>query len=853
MVLGALTVLAFGMALNSLRQRLSVEEAEAIEEGVLLKIKVPKMSEQGPLAAEMMFSALHGMLQSEDEEGDLLSFEIVSTPDGISFYVYVPKERQSFVESQIYAQYPTAEIKPVEDYARNLQSRFLEEESFKQEETGQEEGRVKIVGTELILERPYFYPIKTFPNFEVDPLSAITSAMENLGENEQMWLQMVVKPLPEGWQEAGYEYLTILRTGKEPDRRSLLRYLGDTFLGGARRFLGDIFKGILLGPSSYMGQSGSGGEEAYQMSPEQKEEEQAIQRKLALLGFETNIRVIGVALDEESAQRNVSALVAAFKQFAHGSLNGLVRGEIVKNSTRLLDEYVRRAQPAEIADRFVLNTEELASIFHLPSSQVSVPNIDYSHAKKAEPPLDLPVDAELKFAQTLFRERVQEFGIYRDDRRRHMYVLGKTGTGKSTLLLNMVKQDIKNGEGVAFLDPHGDAFEELLESIPRSRVEDVIVFDPSDQNYPVAFNMFELYDPEQKDLVTAGLIDVFKKRFEFSWGPRMEHLLRNTFLTFLEIPHSTLLGVLRILQDKSYRKYIVDLLEDPILIEFWEKEFYDMASNPRLVTEAIAPIQNRLGPFLATPTIRNIVGQARSTLDLPKVMNERKILLVNLSKGKIGDDASNVLGGFLMSRLWFAALTRARMPEEHRQDFYVYVDEFQNFATGTFATILSEARKYRLNLIMANQFLNQLRGGLGNGGGDVLEAIFGNVGTVTVFAVGQEDAHILAREFAPVFEEGDLMAMERHQINLRLMINGQQSRPFSARTLPPIPREGDVADKEEVIARSRAKYARPREKVEAAIRRWSKRTFAPGQDREEVQRQRASLYQQYQRKEKSGL
>lgn len=825
-IIATLVVLAFAMALNSLRERLDEDEIEAIEDGVLLKIKVPKASEQGPLAAEMMFSALHGMLQEDDSEADLLAFEIVSTSEGISFYTYVPQATRRFVESQIYAQYPTAEVFEAEDYTGSIP---------------EGEAGPQVVGTELILEHPYFYPIKTFPNFEVDPLSAITSAVENLQGDEEAWFQMVVKPLPEGWQEAGYEYLEILRTGEEPEERSIITFLFDTLRASVGRLFKDIVVGIALGPSTYMErEEAGGGEESYQMSPEQKEEEQSIQEKLALLGFETNIRVVGVGADEESAQRNVTSLVASFKQFAHGSLNSFARTEIVKTPTGLLEEYTRRAQPAEMADRFVLNTEELASVFHLPSTQVSVPNIAYSHAKKAEPPLDLPVDADLKFAKTLFRERTREFGIHRRDRRRHMYALGKTGTGKSTLLMNLAKQDIKNGEGVAFLDPHGDAFEDLLDFIPSDRVDDVIVFDPSDLKYPVSLNMFEVYDPDQKGLVAASLIDVFKKRFEFSWGPRMEHLLRNTFLTFLEIPNSTLLGVLRILQDKSYRKYIVDLLEDPVLVEFWEKEYHDMASNPRLATEAIAPIQNRLGPFLATPTIRNIVGQAKSTIDLPTAMNEGKILLVNLSKGKIGDDASNILGGFLMSRLWFAALTRAKTPKEERRDFYVYVDEFQNFATSTFATILSEARKYRLNLILANQFLGQLGTGRES---EVRDALFGNAGSLVTFAVGQEDAHVLAREFAPTFEQEDLMAMEKYQINLKLMINTQQSRPFSARTLPSI-LTGAGESKEEVIAHSRSNYARSREKVEKAIKRWTQRTFAPGQDKERVKEQKKAMFRE---------
>ena len=336
-IIATLSILAFAMALNSLRQRLDETEVEAIEDGVLLKIKVPKASEQGPLAAEMMFSALHGMLQEDGAQADILSFEVVSTVEGISFYAYVPQATRRFVESQIYAQYPTAEVFEVDDYTENIAK--LQQNSTQSDAEKESEVETQVVGTELILENPYFYPSKTFPNFEVDPLSAITSAVENLQEDEQAWFQMVVKPLPEGWQEAGYEYLEVLRTGEEPEGRPIFVFLFDTLRASVGRFIKDILVGITLGPSTYMErEEGGGGGESYQMSPEQKEEEQAIQQKLALLGFETNVRVVGIGADEESAQRNVTSLVAAFKQFAHGSLKGFDRTEISKSPDGLVEE-----------------------------------------------------------------------------------------------------------------------------------------------------------------------------------------------------------------------------------------------------------------------------------------------------------------------------------------------------------------------------------------------------------------------------------------------------------------------------------------------------------------------------------
>jgi hypothetical protein len=578
----------------------------------------------------------------------------------------------------------------------------------------------------------------------------------------------------------------------------------------------------------------------YEMSEEAKAEIESIKKKLSLLGFEVCMRIIAVSDTEENALHEVSSFVASFKQFSSGELNSFVRSGFVKDSETLLKSYKSRVQPAEESSLYVLNTEELASIYHLPNVSVATPNIDYILSKKSEPPLDLPVDAEMKFAKTTFRNNQVEFGVRGPDRRRHMYVLGKTGTGKSTLLRNMIIQDIRNGEGLAVIDPHGDLFGYILDYIPQERIDDVVIFDPSDLNYPVAMNMFELFDPDQKGLVASGMVDVFRKRFEFSWGPRMEHLLRNTILTFLEIPNSTLLGVTRILVDRPYRRYIVNLVQDPILKEFWNNEFENMMSNDRMSAEAVGPIQNRLGPFLATPTIRNLVGQARGTIDLPRIMNEGKIFLVNLGKGGIGEDNSAILGSFLVSRLWFAALTRSNIPEENRKDFHVYVDEFQNFATSSFASILSESRKYRMNLVMAHQYIAQLAAG---GDSTVRDAVFGNVGTMMNYVTGQEDAEILAKEYEPVFEANDIINLGKYQLYMKIMVGSQQSRPFSAVALPPIQDANGL--REEVIARSRARYAKPRNLVEQAITDWAKRTFAPGMDDDVVAREREEIQKNF--------
>ena len=826
LLLVVLAIGSFGLAIRTVRESVeSEQDPESVEDGTLLVIKVPKENEQTPLAAEMFFSALHGLLQEEGEDVGVFSFEIVGSSEGVFFYTYVPTRFRRFIESQIYAQYPTAEIDESEDYTRAVGERGL-----------------VIRGTELVLEKEYYYPIKSFPDFEVDPLAAITSSLEDLLVDQQVWFQMVIRPLPEGWQESGYRKIDELRTGKELNTDPLLKQLAEILSVKSLRFILDILAGLLQQPSVYMQERTEESQKSeYEMTEEAKAEIESIKKKLSLLGFEINIRVIGVGTDEESAIQEAEAFVAAFKQFSAGELNSFIRSGFIKEAETLLAHYQQRMSSADVGSSFILNTEELASVYHLPNVSVATPNIDYILSKKGEPPLNLPIDTDLTFAKTTFRNKQVEFGIKPADRRRHMYVLGKTGTGKSTLLRNMIIQDIRQGEGLAVIDPHGDLFSYILDYIPEERIDEIVVFDPSDINYPVAFNMFELFDPDQKGLVASGMVDVFRKRFEFSWGPRMEHLLRNSILTFLEIPHSTLLGITRILVDRPYRRYIVNLVEDPILKEFWNNEFENMMANDRLAAEAVGPIQNRLGPFLATPTIRNLVGQATGTIDLPKIMNEGHVFLVNLGKGGIGEDNSAILGSFLMSRLWFAALTRANIPnEEDRRDFHVYVDEFQNFATSSFATILSESRKYRMNLVMAHQYVAQLAPG---GDTTVKDAVFGNVGSMLNFVTGQEDAEHLAKEYEPVFDANDVINLGMYEVYLKLMIDQEQSRPFSVVTLPPIP--GEEGLREEVVARSRAKYARPREKVEHAISEWAQRTFAPGMDDELVAKQRQEISKKY--------
>lgn len=414
------------------------------------------------------------------------------------------------------------------------------------------------------------------------------------------------------------------------------------------------------------------------------------------------------------------------------------------------------------------------------------------------------------FAQTNYRNQMRTFGMKLDDRRRHTYVIGKTGMGKTTLMENMVLHDIYNGNGVGIVDPHGDFSEKIIDYIPAHRINDVVYFNPSDVEFPVGFNILEVTDPAQKHLIAQGLMATFKKIWPDAWSSRMEYILNNTLLALLDYPGATLLGINRLLGDKKYRKKVVAKLTDPVVKSFWQQEF--AGYSEKYATEAVAPIQNKIGQFLSASVIRNMVAQVKSTIDIRQAMDSKKILIMNLSKGRIGEDNSRLLGGMLITKIQLAAMERVDTPEEDRKDFFLYVDEFQNFATPSFANILSEARKYRLGLIMAHQYVAQLDE-------VVADAVFGNVGTLITFRVGAADAEFLSKEFSPTFTEEDIINLPKFQIFLKLMIDGVSSAPFSAGSLPPI---GQVTgSREKVVRVSRERYARTRDEIEDKITRWS--------------------------------
>jgi len=759
------------------------------------------------LSAENMFSAIHGLLKSEPALQETVSFEMVSSGDrGIRFYVAVPSNILKFVENQIYAQYPSAHINAVSDYTEALNKQHT---------------NYKI--TSLSLSKPNYYPIKSFRDLEIDPISSVTSAVSSLLSAEEVWLQVIVRPIPDVWQQEGSTYVGRVREGVDPDKRgTIFGVMADVF----KKETVEIATGVATGLFSYRESKAEAGKPAVLQTPRigaaKEAELKSIENKLTRMGFETNIRIVSAALKEDRVDTNLRSITAALEQFCTANLNSF-KEEIEVNKEKALDNYVSRSFDGDKS--FILNTEELATFFHFPLSHIDTPNISWVYSRKSEPPANLPTKDCVYIGETLYRNKTVRFGLKNDDDRlRHLYVIGKSGTGKSSLFVSMISQDIANGQGVAVLDPHGETIERVLERIPDNRIEDVIYFDPSDVDRPIGLNLLEIDDPSQKNKMASGLVAAIKQHFDFSWGPRLEYLLNYAILTLLEVPGTTMLGITRLLEDDNYRKYILHSVKDPVVLRFWEEEFRQMKGNQKLVTEAISPIQNKVNRFLASTTMRNILGQRKSTIDFWDAMNSGKIILMNLAKGKIGSDNANLLGALLVSRIQFYALQRVEIAYEQRNPFYLYVDEFQNFATGSFEEILSESRKYKLGLYLTHQFTGQLPE-------ELLEAVFGNVGTIMAFSLGAPDATALAKEFAPYFNEEDLISLERFQVYTKLMIDGMTSHPFSAKIL--LPWEDDFVvpktrNRDKVIQRSREKYGVPREHIEEKINKWVTTKFDKG-------------------------
>lgn len=802
---------------------------------VVLMVRVARDNESGPIVAEQVFATLHSIVSNPGWFDRLrgmgpekVSFEIANIGRSIRFYVQFPARLRNLVEGQIYAQYPHVEIDEVPDYAipENI-------EVAKAASAQMTEGREKAVvihrdtskldfqklnslatavGAELALTSTDFLPIKTYSQFEdkstginVDPLSAITATLAKFSDpDEQAWIQFVIKPI----HEKRGEYLQKVYEVYASFKSKFLRKLYYQFFVKSSRLKRVVFFPVtwVVGPKKIS------------VDKEKLDEKSMLpaREKLSGLLFDVNIRIVYVPkkANHEVSLVKLKEIAGSFKQFNLPSSNGFTLSKIYRDIS-----IVERYQSRALSNPFVLNVKELATIYHLPNITVQTPNIFWVRSKKIEPPNDLPrvsTDSEAPvtaIGRTNFRGISQEFGIRTLDRRRHMYIIGKTGMGKSVLLENMIFSDIQAGRGVAVVDPHGDLAEAVLNFVPSWRTNDVVIFDPSDREWPIAFNMLSNIDPSLNTIVASGLVGIFKKIYAESWGPRLEHILRNTILSLLEYPNTTMLGIPRILQDADFRRKVIKKIQDPLVKSFWLNEFEVM--EPKMRVEAISPILNKVGQFLSSPIVRNVLGQVNSKLDLRWAMDNKKIVIVNLSKGKIGEDNSSLLGAMIITKFQIDAMSRANIPEKDRTDFYLYVDEFQNFATDSFATILSEARKYKLNLSMANQYIAQMPD-------EVRDAVFGNVGSILSFQVGYDDAEYLSQQYGEEVLPNDLVNLSKYTAYMRLLIDGMPSKTFSLATLPPPQFDVDPDRREKVVRLARERYSAPRAVVEDKIMRWSK-------------------------------
>ncbi len=753
-------------------------------ESVLLMLEIPKANDKSELAAEQMFASLHGILRDAKElkanggYQEHLSFEIASVGGRIQFFVWTPKALQSFVEGQIYAQYPQVQIHAAdEDYVAHERQHSV------------------VYTSEIVLTEKEFLPIKTFQSFEVDPLAGITGTLAKLEDtDEEIWIQMLVRPVKDDWHKAADAWIKSVKSGST-----------SLFGGGGTKWLAGLFEALWAPPEQ--GAAGAPKE----LSERDKTRVSEAEKKATKLGYQVKIRIAYLGESTTNAKLRMQGIVGTFKQFNSTNLNGF---KIAGDS--FAKEALAKYKSRLFADRgYLMNIEEVASVFHLPHTNVETPNIVWASTKTAEPPAKLPlltgnpaIDENISaFGMTNFRGVNHQFGMLRYDRSRHVYIIGQTGAGKSGLLELFALSDVFHGQGYAIIDPHGDFAINNMKFIPGSRIDDVVYFNPADTQFPLGFNPLEVTNPSQKTNISSEVIGVLKRMFGESWGPRLEYILRYTILALLDRPETTMLDITRMLTDKKFRKETLSYCTDTVVLQFWNVEFNSWTD--KFQAEAIAPVLNKVGAFTANPVIRNIIGQPKSTFNIRQIMDEGKILVVNLSKGLIGEDNAGILGSFLVTKIQLAAMSRSDIPDiKDRRPFYLYVDEFQNFATDSFATILSEARKYGLNLTVANQYISQMSD-------NVRDAVFGNVGTMISFRVSADDSPILAKQFEPQFEPNDLLQMHNRNFIINMVINGEKAPAFSARTLNLPPTQTDNTHL--IIERTREKYSRSREDIEQDI------------------------------------
>ncbi|MEX2043383.1 MAG: type IV secretion system DNA-binding domain-containing protein, partial [Patescibacteria group bacterium] len=693
-------------------------------ERVLLEIRVPRhrpkegeqpeKSEERLAVAEQLFASLHsiyrGGLTSALFEQDAISFEVAASEGEIGFYVGVPLHLQSLVEKQIHAYYPDAEITPVPLYNVFARQGF-------------------VAATSLAQRKNPRFPVKTYRDFETDPMAGIVGALSKLGTDEGAAAQIMIAPTGHRWRKQAQSWARNYAQGKGGGGVNAGSVFGSVF-----KFGGDLMNAATTSPQNEAAAKPSPQDEAKRLTQAQEQLIEKVETKAGAPGFEVVIRLVSAAADKGVAELNLQHLTRAFKQFDAPDLNGFK--EIVSpvaSQAKLVKRYIFR-ELAGAGKKMILGAGELASIWHPPSEDIETPHVRWLGAKTAPPPANIPADG-LLLGYNQYRGQTTDIRLKEDDRRRHMYAVGKTGMGKSVFLENMALQDIRAGKGVCFIDPHGDTAEKILRKIPRERAEDVIYFDPGDTERPMAFNMLDYSTPEQKDFVVQETVGIFYKLFgEELIGPKFEHWTRNGILTLMEDKETgaVLFDLPRLFSEREFAREKIAKVQDPVVKSFWQREMAQTSDFHK--SEMLGYFISKFGRFITNEMMRNIIGQPKSAFDIRKIMDEGKILIMNLGKGRVGEINSALLGMIAVSKVQMAAMSRVNIPEHQRKDFYLYVDEFQNLTNEeSIQSILSEARKYRLNLVIAHQYIAQLDE-------KVRDAVFGNVGTAVSFRVGADDA-----------------------------------------------------------------------------------------------------------------
>lgn len=661
-----------------------------------------------------------------------ISFEITAVGGTIHFAIVVPKRIHLVVERQIHSFYPMAEI--------NLSTPPLVFSA----------SAPAVAGAVLEQAKSYVLPLKTYRGLEADPLNSITNALTKLKSDSTASIQVIIRPISESWRTRAM----IASSHVSQNRMHLVNR------GRLGQFSGII--GEVVRPPKPA-------DVAKPMTPQQEEMLKALQEKAGKTGFETVVRLVATGKDHAHAEANLNLLITSFAQFYAPQFNSLKYRKIA--TSKLARDYLLRLFSG--APRMIFNVEELSSFYHFPTRSVETPGIKWLMAKGLPAPANLPKTGVV-IGKSNYRGSTQLVRLQDEDRRRHMFMIGKTGTGKTTLFETMIEQDMHNGKGLCFIDPLGDAIESLLKKVPTERAEDVIVFDPSDTSYPFGLNLLEFKKPEERDFLIQEVIEIFYKLFDPNRtgivGPQWEHWARNAALTVMAQPGGgSLIDIPRLFTDDQFRDEAIGHVTDPVVRAFWEQQLAKTADFHK--SEMYNYFISKFGRFMTNDLMRNIIGQKTSSFDFREVMDSGKILFINLAKGKIGDTNSSLLGLILVSKLQVAAFSRADIPEDERRDFYLYVDEFQNFTTNTFATILAEARKYRLCLNITNQYFAQLTE-------QIRDAVVGNVGTLVSYRVGAEDAEFLARELPGVLPE-DLTNLDRFQAYVKLLVDLTPTKPFS--------------------------------------------------------------------------